>query len=152
MSLAERWYRTLADDVASPGEWLQAAGNIVQHENVRVIPGSTAFGQTVTTPLPKGARPKLAGEVLREKKDPSVAELMAMRIKEIDPGGPVDHNSSDQYKVGSANQMAAMLAEWDPTSGLAGPESPCRPLFAGRAGRAKGRRAIPRHRGGDCRV
>ena len=78
VSLAERWYRTLADEVATPAEWLQAAGNIVQHENVQVIPGSTAFGQTVTTPLPPGARPKLRGEVLREKKDPSVTELMAM--------------------------------------------------------------------------
>ena len=26
--LVERWYRTLADDIAAPGEWLQAAGNI----------------------------------------------------------------------------------------------------------------------------
>ena len=118
VSLAERWYRTLADDVAAPAEWLQAAGNIVQHENVQVIPGSTAFGQTVTTPLPKGARPKLRGEVLREKKDPSVTELMAMRIKEIDPGGPVDHNGSEQFKVQSANQMAAMLAEWDRKAAL----------------------------------
>ena len=91
--LVERWYRTLADDVAAPAEWLQAAGNIVQHENVSVVPGSTAFTQTVTTPLPPGARPKLRGEALREKKDPSVAELMAMRVKEIDPGGPVDRNS-----------------------------------------------------------
>jgi hypothetical protein len=118
VSLTERWYRTLADDVASPAEWLEAAGNIVQHENVRVIPGSTAFAQTVTTPLPKGARPKLRGEVLREKKDPSVIELMAMRVREIDPGGPVDHNGSEQFKVGSANRMAAMLAEWDPKAAL----------------------------------
>ena len=38
---------------------------------------------------------------------------MAMRAKEIDPGGPLDANSADQFKVGSANQMASMLAEWD---------------------------------------
>ncbi len=38
---------------------------------------------------------------------------MAMRAKEFDPGGPIDPNSADQFKVGSANQMASMLAEWD---------------------------------------
>jgi hypothetical protein len=113
VSLVEQWYRTLADDIAAPGEWLQAAGNIVQHENVSVVPGSTAFTQTVTTQLPPGARPKLRGELLRDKKDPSVAELMAMRVRDIDPGDPIDRNSPDQFKVSSANQMASMLAEWD---------------------------------------
>ncbi len=113
VALVERWYRTLADDIAAPAEWLQAAGNIVQHQNVSVVPGSTAFSSTVTTQLPPGARPRLLGEALRDKKDPSVAELMAMRVKEIDPGGPVDRNSGQQFKVGSANQMAAILAEWD---------------------------------------
>ena len=113
VALVERWYRTLADDVAAPAEWLQAAGNIVQHENVSVVPGSTAFTQTVTTQLPPGARPKLRGEPLRDKKDPSVAELMAMRVKDIDPGDPVDRNSRNAFKVSSANHMASMLAEWD---------------------------------------
>ena len=111
--LVERWYRTLADDVAAPREWLQAAGSIIQHENVSVVPGSTAFNQAVTTPLPPGARPRLRGEALRAKLDPSVAELMAMRAKEIDPGGPLAPNSHDQFNVTSANQMASMLAEWD---------------------------------------
>jgi hypothetical protein len=113
VSLVERWYRTLADDVAAPAKWLQAAGNIVQHENVSVVPGSTAFTQTVTTRLPPGAWPKLRGELLRDKKDPSVAELMAMRVRDIDPGDPIDRNSPNQFKVSSANQMASMLAEWD---------------------------------------
>ena len=55
--LVERWYRTLADDDAGPAEWLQAAGNIVQPENVSVVPGSTAFAQTVTTPLSPASAP-----------------------------------------------------------------------------------------------
>jgi hypothetical protein len=118
VQLVERWYRTLADDVAAPDAWLQAAGNIVQHENVSVIPGSTAFSEAVTTPLPPGARARLRGESLREKRDPSVAELMAMRVNEIDRGGRLDPNSSEQFKVGSANQMAAMLAEWDRKAAL----------------------------------
>jgi hypothetical protein len=111
--LVERWYRTLADDVAGPAGWLEAAGSIVQHENVSVVPGSTTFTQTVTTQLPPGARPKLRGEALRDRKDPCVAELMAMRVKDIDPGDPVGRNSPGQSKVSSANRMASMLAEWD---------------------------------------
>ena len=61
VELVERWYRTLADDVAAPAEWLQAAGSIVQHENVSVVPSSTASTQTLTTQLARGARPKLPG-------------------------------------------------------------------------------------------
>ena len=43
---------------------------------------------------------------------------MAMRNKEIDPGGPVDRNSPEQFKLRSANQMAAMLEEWDREAAL----------------------------------
>ncbi len=118
LPLVERWYRTLADDIAAPGEWLQAAGNIIQHENVSIIPGSTAFTSAVTTQLPPGARPRLRGEVLRAKRDPSVAELMAMRAKEIDPDNPLAPNSADRFQVRSANQMASMLAEWDSKAAL----------------------------------
>ena len=116
--LVERWYRTLADDGAGPEGWLQAAGNIVQHENVAVIPGSTVFTSTVTTPLPLGVRPRLRGEVLRAKRGPSVSELMARRVDQIDPGGPIDAQSSDQLKLRLANQMAEMLAEWDGQAAL----------------------------------
>ncbi|HEY2155367.1 MAG TPA: hypothetical protein VGH33_07040, partial [Isosphaeraceae bacterium] len=113
VSLVDRWYRTLAADVAAPDQWLQAAGNIVRRENVSIVPGSTAFTQTVTTGLAPGARPKLRGESLRDRKDPSVAELMAIRVKEIDPGEPVERDSRNRLAVSSANRMASMLAEWD---------------------------------------
>ncbi len=122
--LVEQRYRTLADDRAGPQGWLQAAGNIVQHENVAVIPGSTVFTSTVTTPLPLGVRPRLRGEVLRAKRGPSVSELMARRVDQIDPGGPIDAQSSDQFKVRLANQMAEMLAEWDSKAALPVLKSP----------------------------
>jgi hypothetical protein len=116
--LVERWYRTLADDHAAPGEWLQAAGNIVQHENVSVVPSSTAFTTTVTSQLPPGARPRLRGEALRGKRNPSVVELMATRVNDIDPGPRLHADSGDQFKVVSANAMAEMLAEWDNKAAL----------------------------------
>ena len=81
----ERWYRTLADDHASPLEWLHAADRIVRCENVSVVSTSDAFRTTVTRPLPPGVGLKLDGEALRDKKDPSVVELLARRVNEIDP-------------------------------------------------------------------
>ncbi len=125
--LGERWYRTLADDRAEPAEWLRAAGNIVQHENVAVIPGSTAFSTSVVTELPPGARPIFRGAALRAKQNPSVAELMARRADEVDPDGPLDTHPADQLRVGMANQMAAILAEWDSKAAL--------PVLKARVGR-----------------
>ena len=52
--LVERWYRTLADDQAGNAAWLEAAGNIVQPENVRTIPGGGAF--TVTEAASQAGR------------------------------------------------------------------------------------------------
>lgn len=116
--LADRWYRTLADDVGGSSGWLQAAGNIVRHENVSVIPGSTAFGSVLTTTLPKGTQPKLRGEALRDRKDPSISELMAQRVRDLDPGDPIDPRTRNASGVTAANQMARMLAEWDPKAAL----------------------------------
>jgi hypothetical protein len=116
--LTERWYRVLADDRAAPHEWLQAARDIVQRENATIVPGSTAFTATVTTQLPPGARPRLGGEALREKRNLSVAELLARRVNQIDPGRPLDAQLTDQSRVSSANQMATMLAEWDSKAAL----------------------------------
>ena len=118
MPPVERWYRTIADDHASPAEWLEAADRIVHRENVSVVSPSDAFRTTVTHAIPPGVRPKLEGEVLRDKKNPSVAELMARRASELDSGGPVVDNWSDEQKVGLANKMAAVLAEWDITAAL----------------------------------
>ncbi len=43
---------------------------------------------------------------------------MAARVARIDPGGAIDINSADQFRVGSANQMAEFLAVWDGPASL----------------------------------
>jgi hypothetical protein len=60
------WYRTSPRTAAR--EWLQPAGNIVRHENVPVIPGSTGFSTTVTTQLPPGAGQSLEPMFLNNDK------------------------------------------------------------------------------------
>src|SRR5208282_5876521 len=62
--LVERWYRSLADDDAGDAAWLEAAGNIIQPENVRTVPGGGAFTVTETSPDKAGTRPRFWGESL----------------------------------------------------------------------------------------
>ena len=67
ISVAERWYRTLADDEAAPAQWLEAA-----HEIIR--PGNEELqgGWVVTTPHP-GVPILPHGESLRRGHTPSVS-------------------------------------------------------------------------------
>jgi hypothetical protein len=116
--IVDRWYRTLADDRAEPWQWLQAAWYIVYRDGAEGLPGIPIFPEAIETSLPPGARPRLRGEALRAKRAPTVAELMARRAKDLDPGGPLAGNASDRTRLESANQMAAMLAEWDGRAAL----------------------------------
>jgi hypothetical protein len=111
--LAERWYRTLADDTAGDKAWLEAAGNIIQRENVRTIPGGGAFTVTETTKAAPGVTPKFRGEVLRKGHEPTVAALMARRVESMSktPEG-------QQFEMLAPCRMTAILAEWDPVAGL----------------------------------
>lgn len=106
--LVERWYKILADDRSGPSGWLQAAGNIVQPGNVSVVPGSTAFVQTTTTPLKPGGRPRLRGESLREGHEPTVATLMARRVDSL-----LRPSLRPTPSINEASSMARMLATWD---------------------------------------
>ena len=116
--VVDRWYRTLADDRAGPGEWLQVAWYIVYRDGAEWLPGIPVFPEAIKTSLPPDARPRLRGESLRAKRAATVAELMARRTRDLDPGGPLVGDASDRSKIESANQMASMLAEWDGQAAL----------------------------------
>ena len=81
--VVERWYLTLADDAAGDAAWLEAAGNIIQPENVRIIPGGGVFTLTETSPVKPGTQPRLRGEPLRGNHEPTVAALMARRVESM---------------------------------------------------------------------
>jgi len=104
-TLEERWYNTLADDNATPKQWMEAAGSIVQPANIQGIPGS---GYWSSSPLQPGETPPMRGESLRAKKNPSVSELMARRIPQIakQPGQEPSH-------MKDVSEMALNLAKWD---------------------------------------
>ena len=111
--LVERWYRTLADDEAGPAAWLEAAGNIIQPENIRTVPGGGPFSVTETTPPAPGRRPRPRGEPLRAGHEPSVAALMARRVESM-----LKTPEGQQFELMNPCRMAGMLAEWDPVAGL----------------------------------
>lgn len=105
---AEQWYGMLADDKA-PGQWLQAAHNIVQPADTSGA-RSIVFGTgwQVGPPRKWGDGPALRGDPLRRRTDPTVAELMDRRIGEL--------ASRDDLR--GANAMALFLAGWDVPAAL----------------------------------
>ncbi len=111
--LVERWYRTLADDQAGAAAWLEAAGNITQPENVRIVPGGGPFVVTETSPVGPGQRPPPRGEPLRKGHEPTVGALMARRVESI-----MRTPQGQSFELLDPCRMAGMLAAWDPVAGL----------------------------------
>lgn len=106
-AIEESWYGILADDNASPKQWLEAAASIVRPADVRIE------GQWVVTPPRKpGEIPPMSGEPLRGRKNPSVAELMAKRVEQMTPGLPLV-SSMNAYAMYDACKMTLHLAKWD---------------------------------------
>lgn len=111
---AERWYRALANDDLSGDEWLQAAENITRPEDVRVVQGSMFPTSGISIPHREtGQIPAMCGEMLRNKKNPSVSELLATRAEQLlseRESGSGDEILSRMY---NACGIVDSLAEWD---------------------------------------
>jgi hypothetical protein len=107
--VVERWYQTLADDNAGDAAWLEAAGNIIQPENVRTVPGGGRFVVTETTPVKPGVRPRFRGEPLRANHEPTVAALLARRVESM-----LKTPEGQRFELLDPCRMAGVLADWDP--------------------------------------
>jgi hypothetical protein len=111
--LEDRWYATLKDDSASIGEWLQAARNIVQPDSIIGVAGS---GHYMEKPVEPGQKPKMRGEVLRSKQNPSVSELLVKRAE----GSAAQASKLDQFMgveaLRNGCEFVALLSAWDPTA------------------------------------
>lgn len=114
--LEERWYLILADDKSPTGHWLQAAGNIVRPTNVTVLPGSMVFTATVTVPAKPNEAPKLRGEVLRKKTNPSVTQLLIKRTEAFSKSG--FGAGADSFASHDSCKMVLHLARWDGPAAL----------------------------------
>lgn len=106
LSPAERFYVTLKDDKAGKDQWLQAAANIVQPSDVEFH-----SGWTMTPNRKLGQKIALSGEVLRDERQPSVAQLLAKRSDDI--AAIRTNSSNDSFLYLDAAQMALYWAKWD---------------------------------------
>jgi hypothetical protein len=107
---ADRWFAVLTDDRARPEEWLRAADALVTPDNERFAPGTMVYaGRSVRTGPAGGDRPRLVGEPLRARKDPSVTDLFRKRVGALTDSG-------------QGAWLALCLAKWD--------EKAARPVLA----------------------
>jgi len=95
MKLEDRWYTILKDDSGS-GRWLEAAGNIIQPENVTTAAG----GWIKTRQVPTNKPIPMLGEVLRSKTNPSVTEIMTRRALEVPTNNPNSYDLEAGCKMG----------------------------------------------------
>ncbi|HXC99140.1 MAG TPA: hypothetical protein VN048_07350, partial [Verrucomicrobiae bacterium] len=109
LSLEDRWYSTLADDSAGAGQWLQAARNIMQPANIVGVPGS---GHYITVPLEPGKKAGIRGEVLRDKQNPSVTELLLKRSDAIGQKAAQQDQSVGVEGIGNGCEFVTILSEW----------------------------------------
>jgi hypothetical protein len=107
LKLEERWYAILADDTAR-NRWPEVAAHMVQPENVTRFPS----GYTMEKPVPTNSAVKLRGECLRNKRNPSVTELLTRHAME----SPT--NNVGGYDLSACCQMAEYLARWDVQAAL----------------------------------
>jgi hypothetical protein len=99
-----RAYQILLDDAAGIDGWLDAAGTLfhpVRHDD-----------ETGDPIPPKGPMP---GEVLREKNDPSVCELLEKRLAGVEKAADDGDEESGRARMA----FLAILLDWDPARGRA---------------------------------
>jgi hypothetical protein len=95
---AERYFRVLADDKATPSEWGQAAVILTEREDVAYARGTMVWSDVVIRT--KQHSDKLVGEPLRDRNKPSLTELLVRRI-----------GQTDNAKISAT--MALCLATWE---------------------------------------
>lgn len=127
--LEERWYRILADDLASHEQWLAAAQRIVEPRDSR---GQSEFYRFESLPWIREFRRPCRGEALRAKHAPTVSELLARRAQSVARSGPRD--PSDRVNAArKATPLVILAARWDIAAAepvLHEHESRCRALSA----------------------
>jgi hypothetical protein len=91
-----RRFTILADDKASPNQWLEAASAIAE-------PETEVDGKRV------GGKARMRGESLWAKQSPTVSELIARRVAQMTKLDPAANVSLDQI-----TKLALCLARWNP--------------------------------------
>jgi hypothetical protein len=133
LKLEDRWYQVLRDDkigeeqtiMVTPaggqghiekmvtlgqGPWMQTARIIVESGDERGIPNFRRFSSKL---LPIGEKPKLRGEVLRGRSNPSVTELLTKQADfVVEQANQTDQSPGvDAIRVGT--ELVLIIQKWE---------------------------------------
>lgn len=111
VSELELHYKILADENATHAQWLDAAEALAQPSDVTGRGGSYSINRQ-----PGGKEPPPRGEPLRDRHDPGVTTLMALRVESLDPTElqqTARRGPTEIFAGQAANRMAVFLADWD---------------------------------------
>ena len=106
---AETWLAVLADSDATQAQWLDAAHAIVEPVPPRVSDAGQLPADEQAEDEVQNTTPLLAGEILRGKQNPSVAQAMAERADEIDQLTRFSGMQTSSRDL----SMTLCLAKWD---------------------------------------
>jgi hypothetical protein len=110
-SLQEQWLLTLADDHRGSNEWLEAAQNIVRPANLHPEPHGRGI-YMLGSYEPNGST-AMAGESLRNNRNPSVTQLLEKRMDQL----VGEDENQQQNCLNDALDIADALMTWDPKGG-----------------------------------
>ena len=133
VSPAERWYRTLLDDDAPIARWQEAAYNLLQPLNLDQPPAKP--GEAIS----------VEADALRDRRDPSLSELLARRALEL-ARLDRDPRPGEGFPVDVASNLALALHRWEPKAArpvLATVMKRCFDELTGKAASRAPRRGTP---------
>jgi len=101
--MAERYFRVLADDNAKTEAWAHAASMLMEREDTALAGATMVWSGASVRTKPKSD--KIIGETLRERKKPSLTELLIKRI-------------GQSKELEAAEHLALQLAKWEKETAL----------------------------------
>lgn len=117
----ESWYRTLADDGATLGQWRQAAAWIATPYRT---PTGNGWVQSFVPFRRRGEKVVPRGEALRQKADPSVSQLLVRRMDDsfarIADTRTADARADEDWvlRLYGLRDFTVALSAWDGAGGL----------------------------------
>ena len=111
---ADDWFNVLADEQATPEQWLNAAQSLFQVSPplLRQQTDRSAALQVQGPPVVK-----LVADLVRLRENPSLADLIKRRVNQLLDDSAQDPSDTDS-EVAIAMQLATFLTQWDRDNAL----------------------------------
>lgn len=117
LSEPQRWRRMLSDDTEAQERWFDAASRIVQRSSETLDMTSSNFVSRLSPPSAGARSQAMLGESLRDKRRPSVSDLLRKRIQQLQQELPGDSDGAAEMSE-KIVPLALMMERWDPDASL----------------------------------